>query len=355
MKKFLLVFIVALLCGASFAGAECLQSLGLPLALCDILSQNGIYSAILLPITEQQTGLVTAYTNKKMIADEVMPIDQLLKPNLEYSYFERTVGDAFLIQETAVGRKSRPNQVYFSGQKKSGLAKAYGLEAPLSNEDLEQLDNDQRTKVLDRTLEGLINRVLLGREVRVANHVADLTNYLSGQSKVVDNADKLTVANADIFGLVSDMLEKALVRPTMLGMNTKVWGKLRTHASIINALFPNGNGSGVASREQIAELFEVDKILVGQAMVSSNKNPKAPITSQCWGNHLFGLHQEELSTLTEGITWGMTAQVGERIAESNEDKSMGLKGGLIVKAGFYQDEIVVGKGAGFLLKDIIVG
>ena len=30
MKKFLLVFIVALLCGASFAGAECLQSLGLP-------------------------------------------------------------------------------------------------------------------------------------------------------------------------------------------------------------------------------------------------------------------------------------------------------------------------------------
>ena len=125
-----------------------------------MLSQNGVYSAILLPITEQETGLVAAYTNKKMIADEVMPIDKLLKPNLEFSWFERTIGDAFLIQETAVGRKSRPNQVYFSGEKKSGLAKAYGLEAPLSNEDLEQLDAAARTKVLDRTLEGLINRVI---------------------------------------------------------------------------------------------------------------------------------------------------------------------------------------------------
>lgn len=352
MKKFLLVFIVALLCGASFAGAECLQSLGLPLALCDMLSQNGVYSAILLPITEQETGLVAAYTNKKMIADEVMPIDKLLKPNLEFSWFERTVGDAFLIQETAVGRKSRPNQVYFSGEKKSGLAKAYGLEAPLSNEDLEQLDAAARTKVLDRTLEGLINRVILGREVRVATLVADKNNYLNGQAVDVDSNKRLTVANADVFGMISDMLDNALARPTMLGMNARVWAKLRTHASIISALFPNGNGTGVATRQQIADLFEVDKILVGQAMVSSNKNPKAPITTQCWGNHLFGLHQEELSTLTEGITWGITAQVGERIAESNEDKTIGLKGGVIVKAGFYQDEVVVGKGAGFLLKDI---
>ncbi len=91
---------------------------------------------------------------------------------------------------------------------------------------------------------------------------------------------------------------------------------------------------------------------MNDSIFSSNKNPKAPITTQCWGNHLFGLHQEELSTLTEGITWGITAQVGERIAESNEDKTIGLKGGVIVKAGFYQEEVVVGKGAGFLLKDI---
>lgn len=354
MKKLFLFFIVALLCGASFAGAESLQSLGIPLVFCDTLSQNGIYSAILLPISEQQTGLVTAYVNRKMIADEVMPIDKLLKPNLEYSWFERTVGDAFLIQETAVGRKSRPNQVYFSGEKKSGLVKAYGLEATLVNEDLEQLDNDQKTKMLDRTLEGLINRVILGREVRVANAVADIANYHSGQAKVVETAYKLTVADADIFGMISDMLEGALARPTMLGMNQKVWGKIRTHKSIISAIYPNGNGAGVVTRQQVAELFEVDKLVVGQAMVSTTKNPKSPITAQCWGNHLFGLHQEELSTLTEGITWGMTAQVGERIAESNEDRSLGMKGGVVIKSGFYHDEVVVGKGAGVLLKDIIL-
>ena len=35
------------------------------------------------------------------------------------------------------------------------------------------------------------------------------------------------------------------------------------------------------------------------------------------------------------------------------DKKMGLQGGEILKAGFYQKEVVLGKDAGFLLKNVI--
>ena len=49
----------------------------------------------------------------------------------------------------------------------------------------------------------------------------------------------------------------------------------------------------------------------------------------------------------------MTAQIGDRFATIIEDEKIGLKGAEIIKAGFYQKEVVIGKDAGFLLKNIV--
>lgn len=348
----IILALVSLACAAcAFASADTLSVMGVPQFIIDTFACSGFATATLLPIGEQQTGLVIAYKNSRLIADDVMPVKTLDGPELTFKYFRRALGDAFGNQDTKVGRTSAPNVVHFSGEDVAGLAAAYGLQTPVPYEDLSQVKNKER--YINTALEALMDRVLLDREVRVAGIVQNAANYTSEHVKVCSASERIGAQGSNIFELLMDMIESALVRPNVLGMSSKVFYKLRTDKSVINAIWPTNNGSGVATREQIAQLFEVDKIIVGQSRVNTNKNPKSPNLTPCWGNHIWGHYQEDLSDLKDGLTWGMTAQIGDRYAEVIEDKNMGLKGGEIIKAGFYQSEVVTAPGAGILVKNVV--
>ncbi len=350
--KFILAILCMFACTMVFAGSDNLISLGVPSFVCEFAVPTGVMVAPIFAVTPQETGIVIAYKNKDLIADEVMPVKKLDGPELTFEWYERTLGDAFTNQDTRVGRMSRPNTIYFDGETRSGYAKAYGLETPVPFEDLDRIKNKQL--FLGATSEDLTNRVLLDREVRVAAIVQNSANYLASQAITVPDSQKIGASGADVYNLILQYLEDALVRPNVLGMSSKVWMKLRSDPSVIAALYPNGNGKGAATREQLAELFEVERLIIGKARINTNRNPKSPVLQPCWGPHIWGHYYEPMSTLKSGLAWGMTAQVGERILEVNEDKSIGLKGGEIIKAGFYQDEVVTAKGAGILLKDILV-
>ncbi|MFA6689938.1 MAG: hypothetical protein WCS18_10720 [Sphaerochaetaceae bacterium] len=352
LSKILFILISLVAVGSVFAGADALTAFGVPQSVAGILCPSGVSVAILpllLPITEQQTGLVVAYKNKALIADQAMPVKQLDGPELSFKWWKRRLGDAFTAQDTKVGRMSAPNKVYFEGDWESAVAKAFGLETSVMNEDLDQIKD--KTRYLNSALEGLIDRVLLGREVRVAGIVQDAANYESSQVKTC-TAEERIGTNTDVYGMIMQMFEDALVRPNVFGMNSLVYTKLRSDKSIIAAIYPNGNGKGVATKEQLMELFEVDDLIVGKARVNTNRNPKSPSLENCWGNNLWAHYQEPLSSLTDGLAWGMTAQVGDRVAETVEDKDMGLKGGVTIKSGFYQAEVVTAKAAGVLIKGI---
>ena len=351
--KIMLTFIslVCVLC--TLAGADTLTACGVPQIAIDLfcLGGAGVSTCPILPIGEQQTGIVTAYKNKALIADQVMPIKILDGPELTFKYFERTKGDAFTAPDTHVGRTSEPNIIHLSGTEKSDFCIAHGLEDIIPREDIDQIANKER--FVNTHLEYLVNQILLGRELRTAGLVQDTSNYESDCSVTYQASEGIGASGFNIVDVIMEYLEKPLARPNKLGMSANVWAKLRTDANVLKAIYPNNNGGGVATREQIKALFEVDEILVGAARVNTTKNPKNPTLSRCWGDHIWAHYEEPLSTLKEGIAWGMTAQVGERYAEVIEDKKIGLKGAEIIKAGMYQKEVVIGKGAGFLLKNVI--
>ena len=347
----MLVTLVCVLC--SVAGADTLTACGIPQIVADIFGSDGGYLAagLILPIGEQQTGIVAAYQNKKLIADQVMPIKVLDGPELAFKYYERTKGDAFAAPDTHVGRTSEPNIIHLSGEEKAAVAVAQGLQTIVPKEDIEQIKNKER--FVNTALEYLIGQVYLGREMRVAGIVQDTSNYGTGLSLTYEDNQGIGADSFDIVKVILDYLEKPLARPNILGMNSVVWAKLRTDPNVLRAVYPNSNGAGVATREQIKALFEVDDILIGAARVNTTKNAENPQLERCWGNNIWAHYSEPLSTLKEGIAWGMTAQIGDRYATIIEDKKIGLKGAEIIKAGFYQKEVVVGKDAGFLLKNVV--
>ena len=355
MKKnsiaFVLLTLVCALC--SFAGADTLTACGVPQIVAEVFGSNGgvLAAGLLLPIGVQQTDLVAAYKNGKMIADQVMPVKVLDGPELAFKYYERTKGDSFTAPDTKVGRTSEPNIIHLSGEEKAAVAEAQGLQIIVPKEDIDQIKNKER--YVNTSLEYLMNQVYLGREMRVAGIVQDTSNYGDGLTHTYENAQGIGAEGFNIVETILEYLEKPLARPNVLGMNSVVWAKLRTDPNVLRSVYPNSNGAGVASREQIKALFEVDEILIGEARVNTTKNAKNPQLARCWGDNIWAHYSEPLSTLKEGIAWGMTAQIGDRFATIIEDEKIGLKGAEIIKAGFYQKEVVVGKDAGFLLKNIV--
>ena len=76
MKKMTKIplILLALVCSvAAFAGADTLTACGVPQIFANIFGSDGgaLAAGLLLPIGVQQTDLVAAYKNGKMIADQV--------------------------------------------------------------------------------------------------------------------------------------------------------------------------------------------------------------------------------------------------------------------------------------------
>lgn len=353
MTKFILGFLLLAVAVCTYAGADTLTACGVPQFIVDALSMgsSGMSAAIILPFGETQTGIVIAYKNKKLIADQVMPIKMLDSNKLNFKYFERTKGDAFTVEDTKVGRTSEPNVINLGGTEKTDFCVARGLEDIIPVEDIRQLDNKER--FTNTHFENLIGKVLLGREKAVAAMVQDVNNYGTGLSHTYGDSEGMGADGFDIVKVLFEYLDKPLARPNILGMGATAYHALRTNPKVLAAVYPNNQGNGVATKEQLCALFEVDQILVGEARVNTTKNAKNPVLERCWGNHIWGHYQEELTTLTEGIAWGITAQSGERYSSIVFDEKRGLEGSEILKAGMYQKEVVVGKDAGFLLKNVV--
>lgn len=356
MTKIPLILLALVCTVAAFAGADTLTACGVPQILVDSIAPiAGVSCAttgLILPIGEQQTGLVIAYKNKKLIADEVMPIKKLDGKKLDFKYTVRTKGDGFTVQDTRVGRTSEPNIINLSGEEVSDFCVAHGLEDIIPQEDIDQLDDP--TRFVNAHLQALADRIALGREMRVAGMVEDTNNYGSGLSHSYTDAQGIGASGFNIVDVLLEYLDKPLARPNRLGMGAAVWAKLRRDENILKALYPSGNFTGgVATREQVAELFEVDEIFVGESRVNTTKNPRNPTLARCWGSNIWAHYYEPLSNLTDGVAWGLTAQSGDRVTSNEVDKDIGLKGAQKLKVGSYLKELVVGKDAGFLLKNVI--
>lgn len=352
MKKTIFIVLALVAFAAQFAGADTLSAIGLPHQIADILFVGGASMAFVFPVTTDQTGMVIAYKNKELVADRAMPIKNSLSDSLSFKWFERNLADGFTVPSTLVGRGGRPNSVAFNGAEKSGTAFAYGLESPVTQEDIDEAGKNVENLVTNR-LQSLINLVLLDREIRVAAIVQNASNYLGSQVAATAAGDKFTLDTANPLKYILGKLDSAIVRPNKVGMGAGAWNALRVHPSIVKAVHGNAGDSGAATRQQIAELLEVGEIIVGSGFVNTAKRGQTPIFTRCWGNHLWAHYEEPLADAQEGLAWGMTVQVGDRYSKTVEDPHLGLKGGFWCKAGAYQAEIVTGTGAGVLLTDVV--
>lgn len=316
------------------------------------------------PINATLTAIAIGYRNPAhtFIAKRVLPSLQVLSEQFKWHEYPLTEG--FELVDTRVGRKGRPNQVEFTVTERDGSTTDHGLDDAIPFSDIREAATARAEKrgtfdPRETAVEGITNYLMIAREVRAAAIVQNPDNFATDKKIVLVGDDKFSnFEKSDPFGVIDEGMEKTLIyRPNHIAMGQPVWSKVKRHPRLIKAVKGGLAEDGAISRQQFADLFEIplEGLLIGEARLNTAKKGQGPAMSRIWGNHIELLYLDtSKATPKDGkISFGFTAECGNKISGSIEDKDIGLEGGERVRVGEKVGEFICAKDVGYQIRDVL--
>jgi len=297
--------------------------------------------------TPELMAIVIAVKPKGLIADRVLPRATVMSKNFKYNLYNTV--EAFTVPDTRVGRKSAPNVVEFTGTQANGSCQDYGLDDLVPNDDVKAATRENLPNPVNRAMEGTTRLVQLGREQRVANLVFSAASY-SNKTALV-GAAQFSDPASDPIGIISAGLDACLVRPNTMVFGQGAWTAFRKHPAVVKAVHGNAGDAGLASTRQVAELFEVDEVIVGRARINTAARGKAASYSQAWGKHIALLFIDSAPQAEGEPTFGFTAEYGAKVAGTRPNSTAGLRGGIDVRSGETVGEVISAPDAGYFIEN----
>ncbi|MGA0890878.1 MAG: phage capsid protein [Burkholderiaceae bacterium] len=311
------------------------------------------------PIQSELTAISLAYTNRSLIADEVLPRTPV--PAREFKWLKMNKDQMFTVPETMVGRKGQPNEVEFGGTEEASFVYDYGLDDVVPQEDLDSAPTGYDP--LGIAVSGLTELIALDREKRVADLVFSLNTYPAANRATLSGTDQWSdYTNSDPYSRIMTALDGMLMRPNVAVIGRLAFSKLRVHPKITASLAPSTtgntltvNGQGApATAQAIADLLELDRIIIGEAFINTAKPGQTASLSRCWGKHMAFLHQNPVATIRgNAVTFGFTAEYGNRVAGSMPEPKVGLRGAQRVRTGESVNELIVANDVGYFFQNVV--
>jgi hypothetical protein len=311
------------------------------------------------PIQQELTAITLAYSNRALIADRVLPRTPV--PAREFKWVQMNKDQMFTVPETMVGRKGVPNEVEFGGTETAGFVRDYGLDDVVPQEDIDSAPaNDDP---LGTAVTGITELIALDREKRVADLVFGLNTYPAANRTTLSGTSQWSdYTNSDPYSAIITALDGMLMRPNRAVIGRLAFSKLRVHPKITAALAPSSTGNtsttnatgAPATAQAIADLLELDEIIIGEAFINTAKPGQTASLSRCWGKHMAFLHQNPVATIRgNAVTFGFTAEYGNRVSGSIPEPKVGLRGAQRVRVGESVNELIVASDVGYFFQNCV--
>lgn len=311
------------------------------------------------PINAELSAIAIAYQNPDaaLVADKVLPRVPTAK---KFKYTKYTTEQGYTVPDTRVGRKSEPNMVDFGGTDVTAECVDYGLDDLVPNDDIEAFNSMPKPAtggpvsplaISTMMLTGLVQ---LDREIRVAGTVFNTNSYSAGNQATLSGTSQWSDrANSDPLNAITTAMDTPLVRPNKLVIGQLAWTQLRMHPKIVQAIGKSAQTAGYASLQQVADLLELQEIIVGRAFYNTAKKGQTPTYARAWGKHAALLHIDSLAAQLQQPTFGWTAQWGSKIAGDIPEPKSGLRGGVRVRSGESVQEVIVSTDAGYFFQNCV--
>lgn len=194
--------------------------------------------------------------------------------------------------------------------------------------------------------------VLLDREIRVAGLVFNAANFAAANKATLSGTSQWSdYTNSNPLDAMLAAFDTMIMRPNKLVLGQAVWTKLRQHPRIVEAVKSSGagvNAQGTVTRQQVADLLEIQEVIVGQGFYNTAKKGATAAYSRVWGKFAAAIYTEPV-TSTNVTTFGFTAEAGGglRVRDWFDDK-VGSDGGQVIQLVDTVKEVLPATDLGYL-------
>lgn len=303
------------------------------------------------PIDPKLTAVAIAYRNPDiaLIADDVLPITPVAQ---EFKHLVYALANGFTVPDAKVGRKSAPNEVEFAATEVLSKCVDYGLDDLVPNEDIEA--DNQGVDPLGTATMFLTNLINLAREIRVANLVFATGTYPgANQATLAGTSQWSDTVNSDPVKAIGDALDVPVMRPNIAVFGQATWTNLRRHPKVVQACNATNQGAGIVSRQQFADLFELQQVLVGQSFVNTAKRGQAVATARVWGKHAAFIYRDRAAGPQAGVTFGYNGLFGSKISGTIDEPKIGLTGSQRVRVGERTLEVIAANDLAYFFQNAV--
>lgn len=311
-------------------------------------------------IVPSLAAIAVAYRQATLIADLVLP--RVPVATQTFRYLKYGAADMFQAPDTLVGRKGAPNQIDFSSSEVSATVQDHALDLGVPNNDMLAWQQAQQAgagfvsianpqeKATRLVMQTVTNR----REQRAAAAVFNAANYGTNNKVTLSGTGQWSdYTNSDPIVAIMGYLDSMPMRPNIGVLGRPTATKLRMHPKVCKAVFGNNTDAGVAPLRAIADLLELEELYVGDAWINTAQPGQPAAVSRAWGKHAAFLVRDQEADTQGGISFGMTAQWGDRVAGTVVDGDMGMRGGERVRAGESVLELITANDLGFFVQNAV--
>lgn len=305
-----------------------------------------------LHVDQVLTNVVLGYEPEARIWDRIAPVVPVGKQSDFYLDYSRA--DMLRREEALRAPGVEARMVSKSIGSGTYFALNYALKMAQTVEDNANADPAFRQNFLNQDAMHLVDLLDLDIESRMATLITTVANVGSGAGIAsawnTDNSDPIGDINLAI-DIVHDSTGK---RPNKITMGHQAWRSLRRHADVRNLIFGTNNGGGYPAVGQVADLFEMDEILVGGTYENTADEAQSEALSPIWADHLVVHRTPSRPSRTEpsafySFRWsapGLANMQVERHPFDSKRKSSEIE------VGYYQDEVVTGPTYAYVIRAV---
>ena len=306
-----------------------------------------------LHIDQALTNLSVQYKNQAMIWPLVLPLIPVNKRSDKYFIYNKA--DAFTLADDTVFPKSLPNEMDWGTQTGNYSVTDHAFGDWLPEEVIENADVPLQPEV---DTNDYLNRLLdIAEEARAANLVFNAANYSASNQVTLSGTSQWSNSSSTPIDDIQNAIESCFGpegRANTLVFGIDTWKALRIHPQILDAVKAatrlQGSGGGVATRDEVATLFEVEQILVGRSRYNQSKQGQTPSYARLWGKHAAALYVEKDPGI-RSITFGATFCEQRRQTMRDFDPKRGVKGAHYIKVSWNSAEVVIANDCGYFIQN----
>lgn len=298
------------------------------------------------------TNLSVQYANDAFIGERLMPIVGVDKRSDSFATFDKR--DRFAAPDDTIGPDGDAAEVT---EGRSSDNYSVTDRALMNHVPVETIENQDPVfdEMLDCT-ESVLNGLALKREIRIASKLTTAGNYPTANKVTLAGADQWdSAAGGDPIGVVQTamaaLFQGSSPTRTIGFTSLDVFNVLVRHAQLLD-LFKYTR-EGLITSQQLAGLFGLDELLVGQARNDTANSGQTAVYGRIWGN-FFGIVRVAVRPSRRSAHFGSTFQLNSDPHAFNWfDPRKGKAGSNYVKVGQSDDHKIVASDTGYLISSPI--